>query len=66
MGEIGPRLVEGGDGVALRRGLDPSPATCGNTNHIQWLRFRPARNSARACSTVPAWASTKRERAKGS
>ena len=22
--------------------LRPSPAICGKTNHIQWLRFRPA------------------------
>ena len=30
--------------IALR----PRPATCGNTNHIQWLTLAPARNSATA------------------
>ena len=28
--------------------LNPRPATCGKTNHIQWLTFRPARSSATA------------------
>ena len=28
--------------------LRPSPATCGNTNHIQWLTLAPARSSATA------------------
>ena len=43
-------------------GLCPSPAICGNTNHIQWLVLRPRRNSASACSYVPpaACAVTKR------
>ena len=31
-------------------GLCPSPATCGKTNHIQWLGLRPARSSASARS----------------
>jgi len=30
--------------------LDPRPLTCGNTNHIQWLRFRPRRSSSIASS----------------
>ena len=29
--------------------LWPRPAICGKTNHIQWLCFCPARNSASAC-----------------
>lgn len=37
--------------------LLPSPVTCGNTNHIQWLRFRPELSSAKAASYVsPRWA----------
>jgi hypothetical protein len=28
--------------------LNPSPATCGKTNHIQWLTLLPARSSATA------------------
>ena len=35
-------------------GLWPSPAICGNTNHIQWLRLRPARSSAAADANAPA------------
>src|SRR5215213_4727527 len=36
-------------------------------NHIQWLRLRPARSSASACSkTPPAWATMKRSRLNGS
>ena len=28
--------------------LNPRPATCGKTNHIQWLTLAPARSSATA------------------
>jgi hypothetical protein len=33
-----------GGPMAKRRdiSLPPSPANCGNTNHIQWLRLRPS------------------------
>jgi hypothetical protein len=30
--------------------LLPRPASWGKMNHIQWLRFRPARNSAQIWS----------------
>ncbi len=30
--------------------LNPSPAICGNTNHIQWLVLRPRRSSSTACA----------------
>ena len=33
--------------------LIPSPAICGNTNHIQWPCFRPPRSSATAVHTFP-------------
>jgi hypothetical protein len=39
-------------GVTLRLSNAESPQTLdgGNTNHIQWLAFRPARSSARYAS----------------
>ena len=42
--------------------LRPRPAIWGNTNHIQWLTFRPARSSCTTRAWVPpaSWASTKR------
>src|ERR1700730_189843 len=44
----------------------PSPPSCGNTNHIQWVRFRPAFNSANTAGKTGAWAVTKRSRSNGS
>ena len=35
-------------------GLDPSPAICGNTNHIQCVRFRPGRELGRPPPARPA------------
>ena len=29
--------------------LKPRPATCGKTNHIQWLRLRPRDSSSTTC-----------------
>ena len=51
--EVGPRLVEPGHGVRRAVELRPSPATCGNTNHIQWLALRPGASSASAAAYVP-------------
>src|SRR5437879_6135087 len=44
----------------------PNPRNCGNTNHIQWVRFRPALNSARMVEKTGAWAMTKCSRSTGS
>src|SRR4051794_29608938 len=46
--------------------LCPSPAICGNTNHIQCVRLRPAESSARTSSMTRSCASTKRCKLKGS
>ena len=48
MGEVGAGLVDREIAYRCAIELTPSPATCGNTNHIQWLALRPARSSASA------------------
>src|SRR6516165_419216 len=45
---------------------DPSPRSCGKTNHIQWVRLRPSFSSSRAKANTGACAVTKRWRSKGS
>jgi len=42
----------------------PRPRSCGKTNHIQWLRLRPAFSSSIAVSKIGACAVTKRSRSK--
>src|SRR5690348_7401018 len=44
--------------------LDPSPAICGKTNHIQWLVLRPRPSSSRTLAMTGPWAVTKRSRSK--
>ncbi len=41
--------------IAYRRDISlmPRPATCGNTNHIQWPVLRPARSSATTLGYMP-------------
>jgi len=39
--------------------LRPRPTCCGNTNHIQWLRFWPARNSSNTVEITAFCASMK-------
>src|ERR1700712_3512578 len=46
--------------------LCPSPASCGNTNHIQWLVLRPSASSRRTCARTGSWAVTKRSRSNSS
>ena len=41
--QIGARFGEAGDAVAV--GDRPRAFNWGKMNHIQWLRFRPSRNS---------------------
>src|SRR5271156_2788878 len=45
---------------------DPSPRSCGRTNHIQWVRLSPFFSSSRAEPNTGACAVTKRSRSKGS
>jgi hypothetical protein len=44
----------------------PRPGNCGNTNHIQCVRLRPACSSASTAGKTGAWAVTKRLRSNGS
>src|SRR5208283_2207464 len=45
---------------------DPSPRSCGKTNHTQWVRLRSFFSSSRAEPNTGACAVTKRLRSKGS
>ena len=54
--------IRGGRGERSDADELPGPRIWGKTNHIQWLRFRPARSSLSAASKTGSCAVTKRSR----